>query len=168
MNIPNAIARLVFVIQTIQYERSIAVDLGFLNPPSRSSGSSQKLSNEFLKLLIFLSYFISMKKNTNFRKKWCPGQRRLRNRYFSYIRTNTRVRSARKLANRIHKLDVLEVHRRWAMDDLPFVIESSYIISIENQKIIIKNIFCTCNCWIRLIYYWNYVSALAFNSIIIL
>ena len=81
VNMPNAIARLVFVLQTSQYARLIEGFIGFLNPPARSFQSTQKSSNEFLKHLINLRYFIHIKKNTNFRKKWCPGQRRLRNRY---------------------------------------------------------------------------------------
>ena len=55
---PMAIARLVFVIQSNQYACSIDVVLVFLNPPGRSFQSTQKLSNDFLKLLNFLRYFI--------------------------------------------------------------------------------------------------------------
>ena len=66
---PMAIARLVFVIQSNQYARSIDVYLVFLNPPGRSFESTQKFRNDFLKLLNFLSYFISMKEIIIFVKK---------------------------------------------------------------------------------------------------
>ena len=70
VNMPNAIARLVFVLQTSQYARSIAVYFGFPNPPSRMFESTQKSSNEFLKHLINLSYLISITKNNYIRAKW--------------------------------------------------------------------------------------------------
>jgi hypothetical protein len=66
---PNAIVRLVFVIQSNQYARSIAVYFGFPNPPGRMFESTQKLSNEFLKHLINLSYLISITKNNYICKK---------------------------------------------------------------------------------------------------
>jgi hypothetical protein len=70
VNMPNAIARLVFVLQTNQSARSIAVYFGFPNPPARSFQSTQKSSNEFLKHLINLSYLISITKNNYIRAKW--------------------------------------------------------------------------------------------------
>ena len=70
VNMPNAIARLVFVLQTNQYARSIAVYFGFPNPPGRMFESTQKSSNEFLKHLINLSYLISITKNNYIRAKW--------------------------------------------------------------------------------------------------
>ena len=69
VNMPNAIVRLVFVIQSNQYARSIAVYFGFPNPPGRMFESTQKLSNEFLKHLINLSYLIRITKNNYICKK---------------------------------------------------------------------------------------------------
>ena len=42
---PNAIVRLVFVIQSNQYARSIDVYVGFLNLPCKIFESTQKLSS---------------------------------------------------------------------------------------------------------------------------
>ena len=118
VNMPNAIERLVFQIQTNQYTRSIAVYFGFPNPPGRMFESTQTSSNEFLKHLINLRYFIHIKKNTNFRKKWCPGQRRLHNRYLWYIKTDTRVRLAFVLAILYDQLIGLKIHIRCTIDNL--------------------------------------------------